>query len=542
MMLTARWLPALVVLFTVVACAPEAPGARPRHFTSTDVATRDDALSSGVVISQLYTAGGNSGAVLNRDFVELFNRGTSAVNVSGWSVQYASDTATGAWSVTPLGDAGVLAPGQYLLVGGASGGTGSAIPTPEVSGTTNFSATAGKVALVASATALTGCPAPSAVVDLVGYGSSANCSETAAVTPGPSATNAIARAVAGCTETDNNDADFATASPSPRNKNAALNVCGPSDAGTPSCTVFNTWPTAISGAGYSVNADTTFANFFTQIPAMSDGGMDWLVVEAYYGNTTLTVPTTVTYTSSSDYTTCDICPLIRRGCSPTGACSQRYFAQAGTAVVSVATPNAQAGQFIGSLSNMRFVEWDFSTDRPKANGQCIELASLPFNLSWDAGTPADAGTGTGGGGGSATGGGGGSATGGGAGTGGGSAVGGGGGGDPVGGGAGGGSGGGAGGGGGRDVGPRPDGGATGGGAGGGGGASADDAGTMGGGSGGGSTTATGGGFAPLGGGLGGGGGGGGTKGGGCGCSSEEQLFAPLAMLALTMLGARRRRS
>lgn len=39
------------------------------------------AVSPDIVISQVYGAGGNSGAVLKNDFVELFNRGTSAASV-----------------------------------------------------------------------------------------------------------------------------------------------------------------------------------------------------------------------------------------------------------------------------------------------------------------------------------------------------------------------------------------------------------------------------------------------------------------------------
>ncbi|MCY3004290.1 MAG: lamin tail domain-containing protein, partial [Planctomycetota bacterium] len=45
-----------------------------------------------VVISQVYGAGGNSGATYNRDFVELYNTTSAPVSLSGWSVQYASTT------------------------------------------------------------------------------------------------------------------------------------------------------------------------------------------------------------------------------------------------------------------------------------------------------------------------------------------------------------------------------------------------------------------------------------------------------------------
>ena len=54
-----------------------------------------------VVISQSYGGGGNSGATYKNDFIELRNNGTVAVDLSGWSVQYASATGS-TWQVTAL--------------------------------------------------------------------------------------------------------------------------------------------------------------------------------------------------------------------------------------------------------------------------------------------------------------------------------------------------------------------------------------------------------------------------------------------------------
>ena len=61
------------------------------------------AVSPDVVISQVYGGGGNRGAPFTNDYVELFNRGTTTVSLSGWSVQYASAAGTGhfASNVTP---------------------------------------------------------------------------------------------------------------------------------------------------------------------------------------------------------------------------------------------------------------------------------------------------------------------------------------------------------------------------------------------------------------------------------------------------------
>src|SRR5713101_1169072 len=77
------------------------------------------AVSSGIVISQVYGGGGNAGSTYRNDFIELFNRGATAVDVTGWSVQYASATGT-TWQVTNLTSVSI-APGQYYLIQEAQG-------------------------------------------------------------------------------------------------------------------------------------------------------------------------------------------------------------------------------------------------------------------------------------------------------------------------------------------------------------------------------------------------------------------------------------
>src|SRR5438876_7648651 len=80
------------------------------------------AVSSTVVVSQVYGGGGNSGATLKNDFIELFNRGSVAVDVSTWSVQYAATAGT-SWQRTNL--VGSISPGGYYLVQEAQGAGGS---------------------------------------------------------------------------------------------------------------------------------------------------------------------------------------------------------------------------------------------------------------------------------------------------------------------------------------------------------------------------------------------------------------------------------
>jgi hypothetical protein len=183
--------------------------------------------TSGVVISQIFGGGGNAGAPYTNDFVELFNRGSTAVNVSGWTVQYA--TAAGStWQATPL--TGSIQPGGHLLVQLAGGADGAPLPTPDATDTTNLSSASGKVALVRDAAALTcgasagSCSANALVEDLVGYGAASDY-EGSGAAPGLSSTTAALRAGDGCVDTDVNSADFSAAAPAPRNSASAAHSC-----------------------------------------------------------------------------------------------------------------------------------------------------------------------------------------------------------------------------------------------------------------------------------------------------------------------------
>ena len=177
-----------------------------------------------VVISQVYGGGGNSGATYTNDFVELFNRGTTPVNLSGWSIQDQSAGGTGTWFTTPL--SGTIQPGRYFLVQEAAGAGGTTgLPAPDATGTIGLSGTAGKVLLRASGTAVTGaCTAGPTIVDIVGYNSTATCFESA---PASALTNTTAalRKRGGCYDSNNNAADFSVGTPFPRNSASPARAC-----------------------------------------------------------------------------------------------------------------------------------------------------------------------------------------------------------------------------------------------------------------------------------------------------------------------------
>jgi hypothetical protein len=163
------------------------------------------AFNNGLVISQLYGGGGNSGATYTHDFVELYNPSDSPVTLDageGYSIQYTSATGTGLFgSGSSLRSdlAGTIQPHQYFLVQEASNNTavGAPLPAPDFNDATpiSMSGTDGKVALVTGITGL-GCnggstpcdaAAQARIVDLVGYGN-ANFFEGAGAAPTLSST------------------------------------------------------------------------------------------------------------------------------------------------------------------------------------------------------------------------------------------------------------------------------------------------------------------------------------------------------------------
>jgi hypothetical protein len=190
--------------------------------------------SGSIVVGEVFAAGGNSGAAFANDYVELFNRGSGAATIDGWTLQYASASSS-TWQATALSGS-IPAGGRYLVQLTSGGANGATLPAPDATGTSNLAVTGGKIAIVHDATALScgaspgSCSASATVEDLVGYGGAADY-EGSAAAPGPSATTALARAGGGCTDSDDNAADFTTAAPNPLNSSAAAAACTPSGGG-----------------------------------------------------------------------------------------------------------------------------------------------------------------------------------------------------------------------------------------------------------------------------------------------------------------------
>jgi hypothetical protein len=183
--------------------------------------------SAQVKIYEFYGGGGNSGAPYDSDYVVLINIGAIAINLSGYSIQYAASTSTN-WNQVDIAAGSIPGNFGYFLVKLKAPGTnGVALPTPDVDGISiNANTSNGKVALMSTTTSLDGNSTPvgqSGFIDFVGYGS-ANASESSPASS-PSNAMAIRRKNANpSADTNNNSFDFSVVTPTPLNSNSPLPV------------------------------------------------------------------------------------------------------------------------------------------------------------------------------------------------------------------------------------------------------------------------------------------------------------------------------
>ncbi len=178
------------------------------------------AASTNLVIAEAYGGGGNSGAPLRSDFVELANRSSQDVDLTGWTLRYYSRTGTTA-QTTPL--TGSVAAGGRYLVKQADGANAAApaLPTPDASGTVAMSSSGARVEVVD----------PSGqVVDRLGWGGATPAEGVAA--DGTNNSTSVARRDV-CVDTDDNAADFVVGAPTPQNSTTETVVCAPADGSEP---------------------------------------------------------------------------------------------------------------------------------------------------------------------------------------------------------------------------------------------------------------------------------------------------------------------
>ena len=212
------------------------------------------ATPTNVVISQIYGAGGNSGAVLNADYVELFNPTAGTLTLSNYSLQYSSAAGTTISTITVLPSTITLAPGQYYLVAANAGTNGAALPVtpdyPTGAATSNLALAAGsgKIALVSTTTKLASvCPATDpTIVDFVAYGTGTNCAYgTAAPLIGTTLADIRTNP---CVVLGNSGTEFVAGTPAPHNSASTPLSCSTTTSTPPVASGLAT-PSAINTGG-----------------------------------------------------------------------------------------------------------------------------------------------------------------------------------------------------------------------------------------------------------------------------------------------------
>ncbi|QDE83691.1 lamin tail domain-containing protein [Myxococcus xanthus] len=132
--------------------------------------------STGHIVISEFAPAGPGGA--GDEFIELYNPTSSAVDISGWKLQYKSATGTTGYNSSFALPAGsVIAPRSYFLVvstGYASSSGNTVTGNANWGGTIAMGGSAGHVRLGYPEMALTDAITSPLVVDTVGYGSNAN--------------------------------------------------------------------------------------------------------------------------------------------------------------------------------------------------------------------------------------------------------------------------------------------------------------------------------------------------------------------------------
>ncbi|MDR2204941.1 MAG: lamin tail domain-containing protein [Flavobacteriaceae bacterium] len=194
----------------------EAEGCESSDITFT-VATPTN--NQGIVINEIYGGGGNSGATLKSDFIELYNAGNTAKTLTDAYIQYGTDTSTGALgSKFALPSTIIIPAGGYYLIKAADGSGGTQnLPNPDFTIPVNISATAGKIALTTDNSDVTSA-IDSNVIDFVGFGTTTNMYEGTGPAPAPSNTTSTSRTNG--IDTNDNATDFTAGTPTPTNSNS----------------------------------------------------------------------------------------------------------------------------------------------------------------------------------------------------------------------------------------------------------------------------------------------------------------------------------
>lgn len=200
-----------------------------RALTGNPITTPVQVTPPDVIITEVYGGGGNSGATLKNDFIELYNTTTSAVDISGWSVQYfsASGTTVGTTNKIVIPDGKSIPAKSHFLIQAAAGSGGTVdLPTPDAVCEISASGSAGKVILLTNSedvtivlTDIASVTGLAAFKDYVPYGTTSVPVWGSAMLANTANTTSASRKMEGVNYSYSQNAgyDFEVATPSPLN-------------------------------------------------------------------------------------------------------------------------------------------------------------------------------------------------------------------------------------------------------------------------------------------------------------------------------------
>lgn len=201
-------------------------------------------VSPNIVISQFQAGGGTA----DDEFIELHNIGAAPVDLNGLRLVYRS--ASGTSDVGPLAvwsTSTIVQPGQYYLIATTAYDGGV---TPDYVYNTgvcqcSLSATSGGLAV------RQGGQNSGVILDSVGWGSATNVFVEGTPATAAGNNNSKARLQSGCQDTDANQTDFQTLTPSaPRNTSTTAVACN--GGGTSVLAALNGEPTSIYPGGQTL--------------------------------------------------------------------------------------------------------------------------------------------------------------------------------------------------------------------------------------------------------------------------------------------------
>jgi hypothetical protein len=218
-----------------------------------------------LVIAEVFAAGGNSGAVYKYDYIVLYNPTLLSMDISNYSLQYATATGTNYEVISLINT--INAESYYLVKLASSGDIGIDLPiTPDLTYNLNLNSVAGKIAIVNNKVSISGLSDVD-VIDFLGYGGSPSEYEgTGKATYPTNFTKSLCRKDnsgnstygsngSGWDSNDNNSDFFQNASPSPLPVELSY-----FSANVEGAKVNLTWSTATEVNNYGFNIERRIQN------------------------------------------------------------------------------------------------------------------------------------------------------------------------------------------------------------------------------------------------------------------------------------------